>query len=82
VASHRSHWQRPPTILARFDPNLTSEDLAQVPVTVDGKVREVLSIPVEASEADAREQAIAQTRVQQFLEGREVVRSCMCQGRY
>ena len=37
-----------------FDPDLASEDLTQVPVTVDGKVREVLSIPVDASEAEAQ----------------------------
>jgi leucyl-tRNA synthetase len=57
-----------------FDPELAGEDMTQVPVTVDGKVREVLAIPVDASEAEAREQAITQTHVQQFLEGREVAK--------
>jgi leucyl-tRNA synthetase len=57
-----------------FDSGLAVEDITQVPVTVDGKVREVLSIPVDASEAEAQEQAVAQAHVQQFLEGREVAK--------
>jgi leucyl-tRNA synthetase len=57
-----------------FDPDLANEDITQLPVTVDGKVRDVLSIPVDASEAEAQELAFAQTPVQQFLEGREVAK--------
>ena len=57
-----------------FDPNLANEDITQLPVTVDGKVRDVLSIPVDASEAEAQELAFAQPPVQQFLEGREVAK--------
>jgi leucyl-tRNA synthetase len=64
---HQQSW---PT----FDSDLAVEDMSQVPVTVDGKVREVLSIPVDASEAEAQEQAIAEAHVQQFLEGREVAK--------
>jgi leucyl-tRNA synthetase len=55
-----------------YDPVMAVVDMAQVPVTVDGKVREVLTITAGAGEEQAREQAFAQARVQQFLVGREV----------
>jgi leucyl-tRNA synthetase len=57
-----------------YDPDLASEDLTQLPITVDGKVREVFSIPVDASEVEACQQALAQPRVQPFLVGREVMK--------
>jgi leucyl-tRNA synthetase len=57
-----------------YDPDLAQEDISQVPVTVDGKVRDVLSISVDAGEAEARQQAFALSRVQPFLEGREVTK--------
>jgi leucyl-tRNA synthetase len=55
-----------------FNPDLARDELAQVPVTVDGKVREVISLPVDAIEEEAHQQAFAQPRVQQFLVDREV----------
>jgi leucyl-tRNA synthetase len=64
-----------------YDPYLTSEDLTKVPVTVDGKVREVLAIPADASEDDAREQAFDQVRVQQFLVDREVMKVVYIKGK-
>ena len=55
-----------------YDPELAKVDTAQIPVTVNGKVREVIDLPMDASEEEAREQALAQPRVQQFLGGQEV----------
>lgn len=55
-----------------YDPDLASEDLALVPVTVDGKVREVMALSLDASEEEAREQALSQPRVQPFVRDREV----------
>jgi leucyl-tRNA synthetase len=62
---HQQSWPN-------YDPDLASEEMVQIPVTVDGKVREVLTLSLDASEADAREQALSKTRVQQFLVDREV----------
>lgn len=62
---HQQSWPN-------YDPDLAIEEMVQIPVTVDGKVREVLTLSLDASEADALEQALSKTRVQQFLVDREV----------
>jgi leucyl-tRNA synthetase len=71
---HQQSW---PT----YDPDLAADDIAQIPVTVDGKVREVISVPVDAEEIEVREQAFAQARVQQFLAGRDVTKVIFIPGK-
>jgi leucyl-tRNA synthetase len=51
---------------------LTVETMVQVPVQVDGKLREVIEIPADASQEQAREVALQKERIRQQLNGREV----------
>ncbi|HEY7802424.1 MAG TPA: class I tRNA ligase family protein, partial [Dehalococcoidia bacterium] len=57
-----------------FDPALTVEEQVEVPVQVNGKVRERLSLSPDASEDVARDQALASPRVVPYVEGKEIVR--------
>jgi leucyl-tRNA synthetase len=58
-----------------FDPALVVEDTKEVPVQVDGRVRDTISVAVGASQADAETIARASDNVVRHLEGREVVRA-------
>jgi leucyl-tRNA synthetase len=68
VASvHVSAW--PP-----FDPALAAEETATLVVQVDGKVRDRLSVPADASEETCREAALASPKVSALLDGGEPAR--------
>jgi leucyl-tRNA synthetase len=71
---HRQAWPA-------FNSDFAGEEITQVPVTVDGKVREVLAIPIDASEAEVRELALGQPRVQQFMAERDVVKVVYISGK-
>ena len=55
-----------------FDPALTVDDEITVVVQVNGKVRDTLRVPVDVTEAQVREQALASAKVGAALGGREV----------
>jgi leucyl-tRNA synthetase len=57
-----------------FDAALLVEQTRQVPVQVDGKVRDTISVAVGAAEADVVEQARGSDNVGRHLAGREVVK--------
>jgi leucyl-tRNA synthetase len=65
----------PPIALARFpswDEALCSDDVVELPIQVNGKVRGRVVLPAAASEATAREAALDDVDVQRFL-GDDVV---------
>jgi leucyl-tRNA synthetase len=55
-----------------FDPKLTVEDSTPITVQVNGKLRDVLQMPVGAPEADVVEAAQASPKVQAHLEGKTI----------
>jgi leucyl-tRNA synthetase len=57
-----------------WDEALARDEMASIPVTVDGKVRQVIDVPMDASEDEARKMAVSQPKVQSYLAGREIVR--------
>jgi leucyl-tRNA synthetase len=64
-----------------FDEDLAREERVQVAVQVDGKVRAVIEIDPNLDEAEVKELAFAQPKVQQHLAGREVAQSIYIPGR-
>jgi leucyl-tRNA synthetase len=58
----------------KFDAGLALDDAAEVPVQVNGKVRDRLMLPLDAPEDVAREAAMASSSVAQHVSGKEVVR--------
>jgi leucyl-tRNA synthetase len=71
------HQQRWP----QFDPALAAEDVVEIAVQVNGRVRDRLELPVDADEGAAIEAARALPRVSELLADHEVVRVVYVPGR-
>ena len=54
-----------------FDESLVVEETVEVVVQVNGKVRDRLTLPADASEDDARTRALASEKVRGWVEGKE-----------
>ena len=55
-----------------FDPALVRDDVVEIGVQVNGKVRGAVSLAVDADEASAREAALADPKVRAHVEGKTV----------
>jgi leucyl-tRNA synthetase len=67
----------PPTSLGyapwpQFNPALLVEDTLDIPVQVNGKLRDVITVPANASPADLETAAKSSEKVKPFLEGKTV----------
>ena len=58
----------------KWDEHLAAEDQVTLIVQINGKVRDKVTVPVFITEADAREIATSQPRVQAHLEGKEIAK--------
>jgi leucyl-tRNA synthetase len=58
----------------QFDPELAKEDLADIVVQVNGKLRARLSLPFGTAEAEVRELALSHEKVKPFVEGKQIVK--------
>jgi leucyl-tRNA synthetase len=56
------------------DPELAKKDELEIPVQVNGKLRSRVIVAPDISEADLRELALADTKVQSFIDGHKVVK--------
>ncbi|MCE7929669.1 MAG: hypothetical protein DYG91_14415 [Chloroflexi bacterium CFX7] len=54
-----------------FDPGLARDEMVELVVQVNGKVRERIQLAATASEAEARVAALASEKVRQWLDGKE-----------
>ena len=61
------HQQKWPTV----DEAAAKEDMIEIPVQVNGKVRDRVVVPAEMSEEDIKSAALASEGVQKYLEGKE-----------
>jgi len=57
-----------------FDLALLAEDTLQIPVQVNGKLRDVITVPADASQSDLEAVAKASEKVRPFLEGKKIKR--------
>jgi leucyl-tRNA synthetase len=62
---HRQAWPA-------YDAALAAEDTVTIILQVNGKLRERLSVPAGATEADVRDLALASDGVQKWLEGKPI----------
>jgi leucyl-tRNA synthetase len=58
----------------KFDPELAREDLAEIVVQVNGKLRAHLSVPFGTPEEGLKKLALAHEKVRPFIEGKQVVK--------
>jgi len=71
------HLQRFPA----HDPALLVEDVVEIPVQVDGKVRDTVQVPSGAEQADVVSAARATDNVAKHLQGRDLVKVIWVPGR-
>jgi len=64
-----------------WDEELAREEISQVAIQVDGKLRQVIEVPIDASQAEVEEEALRQPRVQQHLSGRAIQKVIYVQGK-
>jgi leucyl-tRNA synthetase len=56
----------------KFDPALLVESSLQLPVQVNGKLRDVITVPADATPAEIETMALANEKVRTFLEGKTI----------
>jgi leucyl-tRNA synthetase len=56
------------------DPELAKKDELEIPVQVNGKLRSRVIVSPDISEADLRELALSDAKIQTFIDGQKVVR--------
>jgi leucyl-tRNA synthetase len=56
----------------RFDPQLLVEDTVEIPVQVNGKLRDKLVVPTAATQAEVETAALASEKVKPFVDGKPV----------
>jgi leucyl-tRNA synthetase len=64
-----------------FDPALAHDEVVEIGVQVNGKLRGTVTIPVEADELFARDAALAEERVRAHLEGKTVKKFIYVKGK-
>jgi leucyl-tRNA synthetase len=63
------------------DEDAAREDTIEIPVQVNGKVRDRVVVPVEASEEEIKSAALASETVKKYLEGKEPKKVIVAKGR-
>ena len=56
----------------QFDPTLLVEDILEIPVQVNGKLRDVIRVPANSSQANLEAAAKASEKAKPFLEGKTI----------
>jgi leucyl-tRNA synthetase len=64
-----------------FDEALAREDNMEIPVQISGKLRSVISVPVDIGEEALRDAAMADDKVKHFLEGKQVFKVIIVPGK-
>jgi leucyl-tRNA synthetase len=63
------------------DEAAAKEDTIEIPVQINGKVRDRITVAVEASEDEIKAAALASDTVQKYLEGKEPKKMIVAKGR-
>jgi len=71
---HQQPWPK-------VDAAAAKEDVIEIPVQVNGKVRDRVTVPADASEAQIKAAALASEQVQKHMEGREPKKVIVVQNR-
>jgi leucyl-tRNA synthetase len=58
----------------KFDETLAREEQIEIPVQINGKLRSVIRVDLEADEQTVRDIALADTKIAALLDGKEIVR--------
>jgi len=56
----------------KFDPALLAEETIQIPVQINGKLRDVITVPAGAAKEEIQAAALASEKVRAFIEGKTI----------
>ncbi len=65
----------------RFDENLAREEALEIPVQVNGKLRSKITVPNGSSDDEQKAAALADDRIRQLTEGKQVVKTIVVSGK-
>lgn len=71
---HQQSWPQ-------VDESAAKDDSIEIPVQVNGKVRDRIIVPADASEDEIRTAALASETIQKYLEGKEPMKVIVAKGR-
>ena len=64
-----------------FDPALCVDEMVELVVQINGKVRSKLQVPVDGAQADVLEKAKAEPKIQDALQGKQIVKEIYVQNK-
>ena len=64
-----------------FDPALCVDEMVELVVQINGKVRSKLQVPVDGAQADMLEKAKAEPKIQDALQGKQIVKEIYVQNK-
>ncbi len=64
-----------------FDPALVRDDVVEIGVQVNGKLRGTITLAVDAPEAAAREAALAEPKVRAYVDGKTLKKFIYVKGK-
>ena len=65
----------------KYDESLLAESTIELPVQINGKVRDKIDVPVDIGEKEAKAQALATEGVKRFIDGKPPVKVIYVPGR-
>ena len=65
----------------KYDPELAKEDEIEVPISINGKLRSRVTVPVDASQATLQERAMADEKVTAATAGKQIVKVIVVPGK-
>jgi leucyl-tRNA synthetase len=74
VSVHAQHWPA-------YSPELVAEETLEMPIQVDGRLRDTVNVPVGLSEIEIEQIVLARDKVRAHLDGNEVARIVHVPGR-
>ena len=67
--------------LPEFDAELAADEMTELVVQVNGRVRATIAMPVDVTEEDAKDAAMASENVRRYTDGKQVVKTIYVPGR-
>jgi leucyl-tRNA synthetase len=65
----------------KYDAALAKEEELEIPVQINGKLRSLIVVPADATEAFVIERALADEKVQSFIAGKQIVKTIFVPGK-
>jgi leucyl-tRNA synthetase len=64
-----------------YNPEMVQDNLIEMPIQVNGKVRDKIKVSVDISEDEAKEKALASEKIKKHIEGKEIKKVIFVKGR-